>query len=209
MTPTRVIAWIVWAGLLCGATANRAQAQHDGFLGTADVAPPVSETMLPPGAVRQGAYIDHPVQSPHENLHLLASFYYGNSREWRRIYTDNRAVITNPNRLPVGEVLRIQVGENWQPKVAYATWFALAVRNGEWQPGVPWQRATEAPIPPASDASRQLPRHRLCRRRCRAEQPTATPTFQNRRRRFRLKRRLLNIRWKKSRWKKNRPRPGA
>jgi hypothetical protein len=124
-------------------------AQQDGFLGADDVAPPASDNMLPPGAVIEGSYVLHTIQSRQENLHLLASFYYGNPREWRKIYEENRAVIKNPNRLPVGEVIRIHVGENWQPKVAYDKWFALAVRNGEWQPGVRWQRANTVPVPPA------------------------------------------------------------
>ena len=126
---------------------RRISAQQDGFLGASDVAPPTSESMLPPGAVVQGAYVQHAIQSQHENLHLLASFYYGNPREWRKIYNDNRGVIKNPNRLPVNEVIRIHVGDNWQPMVAYDTWFALAVRNGEWRSDVRWQRANNVAVP--------------------------------------------------------------
>ncbi len=126
---------------------GRIVAQQDGFLGASDVAPPASESMLPPGAVVQGAYVQHTIQSQHENLHLLASFYYGNPREWRTIYNDNRAVIKNPNRLPVNEAIRIHVGDNWQPMVAYEKWFALAVRNGEWRSDVTWQRANTVAAP--------------------------------------------------------------
>jgi hypothetical protein len=132
-------------------------AQEDGFLNAGDVAPPASDNMLPPGAVIEGSYVQHTIQSRQENLHLLASFYYGNPREWRKIYEENRAVIKNPNRLPVGEIIRIHVGDNWQPKVAYDKWFALAVRNGEWQPGVPWQRANTVPVPLAPPPPEEPP----------------------------------------------------
>ncbi len=142
--------WIVIVSLGVCLAADKTLAQQDGFLGESSVAPPTSDSMLPPEAVLQGAYVQHTVQSQQENLHLLASFYYGNSREWRKIYDDNRTVIKNPNRLSVGQVLRIHVGDNWQPIVAYDTWFALAIRNGEWQPGVPWRRANTAPVPLSS-----------------------------------------------------------
>lgn len=140
----------IWVGLLGISVCTIPQmalAQQDGFLGASDVAPPSSEGMLPPEAVVQGPYVQHTIQSSQENLHLLASFYYGNPREWRKIYEDNREVIKNPNRLPVGKVIQIHVGDNWQPKVAYAKWFELAVRNGEWKPGVPWKRANPVPAP--------------------------------------------------------------
>jgi hypothetical protein len=133
-----------------------ASAQQTGFLDSSAVAPPSSDSMLPPGAVRQGGAILHTINSAQENLHLLSGFYYGNTRQWRKIYQDNRDVIKNPNRLPVGDVIRIQVGENWQPMVAYDQWFALATRNGEWQPGVPWKRAravAEPASPPSSEKS--------------------------------------------------------
>jgi hypothetical protein len=152
----------IWIGILmCGISAmpSRIEAQQEGFLGTSDVAPPSSDDMLPPGAVLRGTSVQHTIQSKQENLHLLASFYYGNPREWRKIYEDNRDVIKNPNRLPVGEVIQIHVGDNWQPKVAYEKWFALAVRNGEWQPGVPWQRANAVPVPssPPPDMTPSVP----------------------------------------------------
>lgn len=169
-----VCGWLVMWGI-----AASVQGQQQGLLNAADVAPPASETMLPPGAVYEREYVQHPVQSSQENLHLLASFYYGNPREWRRIYDDNRAVIANPNRLPVGEVLRIHVGANWQPYVAYDTWFALAVRNGEWQPGVPWQRARTAKVPltaPASTAPAPTPRPAPPSEPDAPTAPSATPT---------------------------------
>ena len=139
--------WIIILSLSVCLVSDKALAQQNGFLEPSNVAPPASDSMLPPGAVVQGAYVQHTIQSGQENLHLLASFYYGNPREWRKIYDDNRAVIKNPNRLPVNAIIHIHVGDNWQPLVAYDTWFALAVRNGEWRSDVTWQRANTLAAP--------------------------------------------------------------
>jgi len=99
---------------------------------------------LPPGAVYENGVVLHPISSSEENLHLLAGYYYRNPREWKRIYKDNRKIIRNPNQLPVGETLRIQVGENWKPLFSYEEWFRLANRNGQWKAGQPWKPARAA-----------------------------------------------------------------
>ena len=113
-----------------------ALAQGDGL-----ITPLRGEGGLPPGAVHQGDLVLHPITSPQENLHLLAGYYYGNPREWKRIYQENRAIIRNPNRLPIGETLKIQVGETWKPRFSYEEWFRLANRNGQWESGKSWKRA--------------------------------------------------------------------
>lgn len=117
-------------------------AQGGGFLSSSP-----TENMLPPEAVHEGTQVLHKITSVQENLHLLAGYYYGNTRLWKKIYNDNRSVIKNPNRLPVGQTLRIQVEETWRPKFSYQEWLRLATRNGEWKPGVPWQRAVKVPVP--------------------------------------------------------------
>ncbi len=110
-----------------------------------------SQNALPPGATREGNVILH-VISANENLHLLASFYYNNPRQWTRIYQDNQANLGHSTRLPVGQTLRIRVEDTWQPIFSYQEWFRLATRNGEWKPGH-WKKASSTPVrktsPPA------------------------------------------------------------
>ncbi len=114
-------------------------AQQEGFIPVKPSAP--LQEMLPPEAVYEGTQVRHVITSTQENLHLLAGYYYGNPRLWKKIYQQNRDVIANPNRLPVGQTLRIEVGEGWKPKFAYQDWFRLATRNGQWASGQQWQRA--------------------------------------------------------------------
>ncbi len=94
----------------------------------------VKQSDLPPGAIYQGGEVLHVVR-PNENLHLIAGFYYGDPRQWSRIYRENRSAIPNPRVLSVGQKLRISVPEGWQPLFPYQEWFRLATRNGEWAPG--------------------------------------------------------------------------
>ena len=105
-------------------------AQREGFL-SPQPADALDENMLPPGAVYEGTHVLHKITSGQENLHLLSGYYYGNPRQWKKIYQDNRNIIKNPNRLPVGQTIRIQVGEGWRPRFSYQEWFNLAIRNGE------------------------------------------------------------------------------
>jgi hypothetical protein len=142
-----------------------ALAQREGFLRPSES---TFEEMLPPEAVYEGGYVLHKIHSTQENLHLLAGYYYGNTREWKRIYEDNRKIIKNPNRLPVGEKIRINVGENWRPRFSYEQWFGLATRNGEWKSGESWQRATIAPVPSQPAESGEQPPA--------SEQPKIIPT---------------------------------
>jgi len=128
---------------VCLACASAAFAQSDG-----SVAPVNGDVgALPAGATYEGGVVSHPITSDQENLHLLAGYYYNNPREWKRIYNDNRGVIRNPNRLPVGQMLKIQVGEGWKPRFTYAEWLQMANRNGQWHSGQPWRRARSGGTP--------------------------------------------------------------
>jgi nucleoid-associated protein YgaU len=51
--------------------------------------------------------VEHTVRAG-DNLHLIAAYYYGNPREWKRIWKLNRATRGGPNRLTPGTVLRIE-----------------------------------------------------------------------------------------------------
>lgn len=117
-------------------------AQTEGFIAPLSMTTSSLEEALPPGAVYEGTQVRH-VVAPQENLHILAAYYYGNPRKWRQIYQENRNVIRNVNRLPVGKTLVVTVGESWRPLFTYEEWLQLAHRNGLWQPGQ-WQRAAAA-----------------------------------------------------------------
>ncbi len=51
-----------------------------------------------------------------ENLHLLAGFYYGDARQWEKIWELNKKEVRNPNWIRVGQVLKIEVAPGWQAK---------------------------------------------------------------------------------------------
>ena len=44
---------------------------------------------------------------PGDNLHLIAGYYYGDARQWERIWEANRDQLPNPNRIERGALLRI------------------------------------------------------------------------------------------------------
>lgn len=146
---------LIYFGLciLLGVFPQICAAQDNGM-----IAPQSGENGgLPPGAVYENGIVSHPISSAEENLHLLAGYYFQNPREWKRIYNENRNVISNPNRLPVGQTLQIHVGEHWKPLFSYEEWFRLANRNGQWKSGQPWKpvrSASGAPSAPPEQSTR-------------------------------------------------------
>lgn len=63
----------------------------------------------------------HPVAEG-QDLHLLAAYYYGDARQWVRIFQANRAEIKNPNQIYPGQTLRIPVGKGWEGKEPFEDW---------------------------------------------------------------------------------------
>lgn len=61
------------------------------------------------------AYVTHNVAAG-DNLYLLSAYYYGNARQWKKIFDENRDVIKNPNVLDIGVKLKIPVEADWSPK---------------------------------------------------------------------------------------------
>ena len=51
-----------------------------------------------------------------EDLHLIAGYYYGDSRQWKKIWEFNKKEIRNPNRISVGQMINVEVEAGWQPK---------------------------------------------------------------------------------------------
>jgi hypothetical protein len=116
------VGWVILASL------SMAQ---DGFIKPLPPEPPDKD--LPPEAQNLPREVLHQVSSK-ENLHLLAGYYYGDPRQWKKIYRANRHRIRNPNRLEPGQLLRIPVAKNWSPRYNYEEWIQLAQRGGEWVP---------------------------------------------------------------------------
>jgi hypothetical protein len=65
---------------------------------------------------------------PGDNLHLLAGYYYGDARQWERIWHANRDQVSNPNRIRRGALLRIP--DATPPEESYADFVARARRMG-------------------------------------------------------------------------------
>jgi hypothetical protein len=74
------------------------------LLSMAPVSARVSTAGSPESAEPQDAL--HEVL-PGDNLHLIAGYYYGDARQWERIWQANRKPIPNPNRIERGMVLHI------------------------------------------------------------------------------------------------------
>src|SRR5512136_1250222 len=55
------------------------------------------------------AEVVHEVQ-PGDNLHVIAGYYYGDTRQWTRIWKANRDQISNPNQIARGISLRVPDG---------------------------------------------------------------------------------------------------
>lgn len=65
--------------------------------------------------------IRHPVGAG-EDLHLLAAYYYGDARQWKRIYQTNRGQIKNPSRIYPTQILCIEVPIGWKPPMPFSAW---------------------------------------------------------------------------------------
>ena len=103
-------------------------------------------TILCPGALAVAATSPqdalHQVM-PGDDLRLIAGYYYGDTRQWERIWQANRDQIPNPNRIRRGTLLRIP--DAVLPDESYPDFLARA-RRVITPAAVPAK--TEAPRPP-------------------------------------------------------------
>jgi len=51
-----------------------------------------------------------------ENLHLISAYYYGDARQWKKIWNFNKKEIRNPNIIRVGQIIKVEVEPGWKPK---------------------------------------------------------------------------------------------
>lgn len=63
--------------------------------------------LAPAPARSEATSTEHTIRSG-DNLHLIAGYYYGNPREWKRIWKANRKALAGPSRLTPGKTLRIE-----------------------------------------------------------------------------------------------------
>lgn len=75
---------------------SRARSEIDRLRAPAPPPPPEAPPPVRTHTVRPG-----------ETLGSIAARYYGASGDWRRIHEANRAILPNPNRIEVGQVLII------------------------------------------------------------------------------------------------------
>ena len=97
---------------------------------------------------------------PGDNLRLIAGYYYGDVRQWERIWNINRDQVRNPNRIERGSLLRIP--DATVPTESYADFVARARRSLSPQivltiPAVPPIPPAEARVPDGLSASPEPP----------------------------------------------------
>jgi hypothetical protein len=91
---------------------------------------------------------------PGDDLHLIAGYYYGDARQWERIWLANRDRMPNPNRIEREALLRIP--DAAVPAESYADFVARASRprpeageppKAEGPPAVPPRPPVQSPLP--------------------------------------------------------------
>ena len=96
-----------------------------------------------------------------DDLRLIAGYYYGDTRQWEKIWRANRDVIRNPNRIERGSYLWIPDAK--MPTELYAAFLAQArqpapaapgvqIPKLEGQAGTPGEVAPGTPAPPPQAA---------------------------------------------------------
>lgn len=51
--------------------------------------------------------VEHAIRTG-DNLHLISGYYYGDPRQWKRIWKTNRKTLAGPNRLVPGKILKVE-----------------------------------------------------------------------------------------------------
>lgn len=85
--------------------------------------------------------IFHPVAEG-QDLHVLAAYYYGDARQWVKIFEANRDQIINPNLIYPGQVLRVPVGKDWKEREPYQDWLKK-VKSSALPGGAPSAKKVE------------------------------------------------------------------
>ncbi len=84
-----------------------------------------------------------------DNLHLISGYYYGDARQWERIWLANNDLIENPNQIEPGLWLRIP-----DATVPAELYDEFLHRMGVFVTAVPLPAAdTPAPVPVAAEVA--------------------------------------------------------
>ncbi|MGH7407293.1 MAG: LysM peptidoglycan-binding domain-containing protein [Candidatus Methylomirabilales bacterium] len=88
-----------------------------------------------PGSFEQTlAYL--PVEALHQvgredNLHLIAAYYYGDARQWPKVFAANRTLIgRNPSVIHKGQILTVHLPAGWAPLEPYGYFLARVRASG-------------------------------------------------------------------------------
>lgn len=101
---------------------------------------------------------------PGDDLHLLAGYYYGDARQWERIWQANRDQVSDPNQIRRGALLRIP--DTPPPAEPYADFVARTRRaqpsaaspaKAETTPGPARPPSGPATVPPVPGGPAQPP----------------------------------------------------
>lgn len=93
-------------------------------------------TGLPEAGSFEQTLADLPVEAMHQvqvedNLHLIAAYYYGDARQWPKVYAANRALIgRNPHIIHKGQVLTVHLPSGWAPLEPYGHFLARVRASG-------------------------------------------------------------------------------
>ena len=88
-----------------------------------------------PGSFEQ-TLANLPVEALHQiqredNLHLIAGYYYGDARQWPKVYAANRNLIgANPSVIHKGQILKILLPAGWAPLEPYDRFVARVRATG-------------------------------------------------------------------------------
>jgi hypothetical protein len=116
-------------------------------IGAVVVASHVADAAAEPSGVQDAI---HQVL-PGDDLHLIAGYYYGDARQWERIWDANRDQIRNPNVIERGALLRIP--DAAAPAQPYPDFVA---RTRPAQPGPGEARSGPAAAQPAAPPAPQV-----------------------------------------------------
>lgn len=107
---------------------------------------------LAPAADEPGQDVLHEVRGG-DNLHQIAGYYYGDARQWDRIWQANRDQVRNPNVLTRGQWLRVP--DATSPDEPYGEFVARVRAEGRFLKAFSRTESAEASpvsLPPAPDA---------------------------------------------------------
>lgn len=135
-------------------------------IGAAVVAPHVADAAAESAGVQDAV---HQVM-PGDDLHLIAGYYYGDARQWERIWDANRDQIRNPNVIERGALLRIP--DAAAPAQPYPD-FVARTRPG--YPGPGEARSGPAAAPPAPQVEVRIMGEEQPARRMSEEAPAKAP----------------------------------